>query len=105
APVMEAKSLAHPLLGRQAVGNDFSIGRTEKLYLLTGANMTGKSTFIRTIGVNLILAYLGLPLRAQSARLPLVKLYTAIRITDSVQEDISYFKAELNRIAGLMKTI
>lgn len=103
--IMEAVSLAHPLLGGQAVGNDFSIGKDEKLYLLTGANMTGKSTFIRTIGVNLILAYLGLPLRARSASIPLVKLYTAIRITDSVQEDISYFKAELNRISGLMKEV
>jgi DNA mismatch repair ATPase MutS len=82
-----------------------SLGKNEQLYLLTGANMTGKSTFIRTIGVNLILAYLGVPVRARSFIVPLLRIYTAIRISDSVQDDISYFKAELNRMQQLMQTV
>ncbi len=101
--VYQAEGMAHPLLQKGAVGNKFELGRREYFYLLTGANMTGKSTFIRTVGVNLVLGYCGLPVRAGAATLPLVKLYTAMRITDSVQDDISYFRAELNRISEIMR--
>ncbi|RYD56386.1 MAG: hypothetical protein EOP56_11855 [Sphingobacteriales bacterium] len=103
---IEATDVKHPLLNtRSAIGNDMSLGKQEQLYLLTGANMTGKSTFIRTVGINLILAYLGVPVRARSFGLPLLRMYTAIRISDSVQDDISYFKAELNRMQQLMQTV
>lgn len=110
-PVMDTSSVvirgtevSHPLLHKNtAVGNSFSLGADEQLYLLTGANMTGKSTFIRTVGVNLILAYLGVPLPAASFSFPQVKLFTSIRITDSVQDDVSYFKAELQRMRRLMQ--
>jgi predicted ATPase/prepilin signal peptidase PulO-like enzyme (type II secretory pathway) len=101
-----ANDLQHPFLNASsAVGNHFTLGHNEHLYLLTGANMTGKSTFIRTVGVNLVMAYMGLPVRATSFQVPLLNLYTAIRITDSVQDDISYFKAELNRIQHLLHTV
>ncbi len=104
--MISGKNVRHPLLREQtAVGNDFTIGIDEQLYLLTGANMTGKSTFIRTLGVHLIMGHLGLPVPAESLRMSLCRLYTSMRITDSVQEDISYFKAELNRIKDLLETI
>ena len=101
-----ASDLKHPLLSpATAVGNDTSIGKDEQFYLLTGANMTGKSTFIRTIGVSNVMANLGLPLPAKALSLPLLNLYTSMRITDSVQDDISYFRAELNRIKSIMDTV
>lgn len=103
---VEANGLVHPLLVAKAgVGNDFSLGQNEQFYLLTGANMTGKSTFIRTVGVSIVLFNMGLPLPAREVRLPVVDLYTSMRVTDSVQDDISYFKAELNRIKALMDAV
>lgn len=104
--VIAATDLRHPLLNPNAsVGNSFSIGRNEQLYMLTGANMTGKSTFIRTVGTNLLLAYVGVPLPAVSIAVPLIKIYTSIRVTDSVQDDVSYFKAELQRMQQLMQEV
>lgn len=103
---IEATGLKHPLLNKKnAVGNDVSLGNEEQLFLLTGANMTGKSTFIRTVGINVILAYTGLPIAASAFSLPVLRLYSAMRISDSVQDDISYFKAELNRMQKLMQTV
>ncbi len=101
-----ATDLRHPLLhAATAVGNDVSLGASEQFYLLTGANMTGKSTFIRTIGVTNILTNIGLPLPAKELSMPLLDLYTSMRITDSVQDDISYFRAELNRIRAMMDKV
>jgi hypothetical protein len=100
-----AENIAHPLLEKTAVGNSFSLGEHEQFYLLTGANMTGKSTFIRTNGVNIILAYTGVPLRGDHIQVPLTRLYTAMRITDSVQDDVSYFRAELIRIHDIMQEV
>lgn len=103
---IQAQNLLHPLIHREtAVGNSFSIGKQEQLYMLTGANMTGKSTFIRTVGTNLILAYTGVSVPAVSFSVPLVKIYTSIRVTDSVQDDVSYFKAELQRMQQLMNEV
>jgi hypothetical protein len=100
---IEGKDIKHPLLKKSAaIGNDVSLGVKERFYLLTGANMTGKSTFMRTVGVNLLLAYTGLPLPVAALDVPVIRVYTAIRISDSVQDDISYFKAELNRIKSIM---
>jgi len=104
--VIRAKDLKHPLLlPATAVGNDVSLGNAEQFYLLTGANMTGKSTFIRTIGVSNVLSHIGLPLPAKELSVPLLDLYTSMRITDSVQDDISYFRAELNRIKTIMDRV
>lgn len=103
---ISANNLKHPLLPSDtAVGNTFTLGIQEQVYLLTGANMTGKSTFIRTIGVNIVMAYIGLPLPADSMSLPLLQVYSSIRVTDSVQDDVSYFKAELNRIGAIMNKV
>src|SRR5690606_33648511 len=105
-PQLNGTDVKHPLLPvATAIGNDFVIGNTEQMYLLTGANMTGKSTFIRTIGISLVFTHLGLPVPARSFTVTLCRVFTSMRITDSVQEDISYFKAELNRIRELLQTI
>jgi hypothetical protein len=102
---LRAVNLRHPLLPDNAVGNDFSLGKDEKIYLLTGANMTGKSTFIRTVGTAALLSYLGVPVPADALYLPLMQIFTSIRVTDSVQNDVSYFRAELNRIKHMMDTV
>ena len=103
---IKAKDLRHPLLASAtAIGNDVSLGRQEQFYLLTGANMTGKSTFIRTMGVSNVLCSIGVPLPAAEVYIPILDMYTSMRITDSVQDDISYFRAELNRIKGIMDTV
>jgi DNA mismatch repair ATPase MutS len=104
--VITASGLRHPLLSQKAaVGNDAILGEKEQFYLLTGANMTGKSTFIRTIGVSIVIGNAGLPFPAKALSLPLLDLYTSMRITDSVQEDISYFRAELNRVKMIMDKV
>lgn len=103
--VIKATDLRHPLLDKQAVGNSFSLGVQEQFYLLTGANMTGKSTFIRTVGISVILGYLGIPVPAAALALPSLQIFTSIRVTDSVQDDVSYFRAELNRIKDIMNAV
>jgi DNA mismatch repair ATPase MutS len=100
---VELRDVKHPLINAQVVGNGFRIGKPERFYLLTGANMTGKSTYIRTIGVSVLLSYVGLPIKASKAVVPVLHLYTSMRITDSLQDDRSYFKAELNRMQHIMQ--
>lgn len=104
--IIKGVNLKHPLIKKDtAIGNSFSIGEKEQLYMLTGANMTGKSTFIRTVGTNLLMAYIGVPVQAVSLSVPAIKIYTSIRVTDSVQDDVSYFKAELMRMQLLMNEV
>lgn len=103
---IQAKDLRHPLLPPTiAIGNDLVIGDKEQFYLLTGANMTGKSTFIRTVGITTVLCNVGVPLPAKELSMPVIDLYTSMRITDSVQDDVSYFRAELNRIKAIMDKV
>lgn len=103
---MQAEGLFHPLLhAEKAVSNALSLGENEKMVLLTGANMTGKSTWLRAIGLNATLAYLGLPIAAKSAQFPLLRIYTSMRITDDLEEGISYFKAEISRLQALLTSI
>jgi hypothetical protein len=101
--VVELLDVKHPLISRQVVGNDFRIGNPERYYLLTGANMTGKSTYIRTVGISVLLSYTGIPIKASKAVLPVLRLYTSMRITDSLQDDRSYFRAELGRMQHIMQ--
>jgi len=105
-PVFSAGSLGHPLIPVAArVCNDFTIENLGQLALITGSNMAGKSTFIKTVGLNLCLAYAGAPVCANRlASLPF-RLYTCIRITDSVTDGFSYFYAEVKRLRGLMDAL
>jgi hypothetical protein len=95
--------LAHPLIPpSRRVANDFSIGRSERLILVTGSNMSGKTTFLRTIGVNLLLAQCGAPVCATSFIFTPMRLLTSLRISDSLQEQTSYFMAELKKLQRIV---
>lgn len=95
---IEAKSLAHPLLGERAKTNNFTLSGREKVALITGSNMSGKSTFLRTIGFNMILTYLGLPTFSKGFKCGINNIYTCMRTQDNLEENISSFYAEILRI-------
>lgn len=99
--VYQARSLCHPFLGDSAVGNDFDIADTH-YYIITGANMAGKSTFLRSIGVNYVLAMNGMPVFADYMRVSVFALFTSMRTTDDLTHGISYFNAELLRLSRLL---
>ena len=100
--VFEAKNLYHPFLGTKAVKNDFAI-RDSHYYIITGANMAGKSTFLRSLGVNYILAMAGMPVFADQLRVSCFRLFSSMRTTDDLTHGISYFNAELIRLEELLK--
>lgn len=97
----EARGLWHPFLGARAVRNDFTIDGTH-YYIVTGANMAGKSTFLRSLGVNYILAMNGMPVFAESFRVSLFSLFSSMRTSDDLAHGISYFNAELLRLRQLI---
>lgn len=98
-----ARELGHPLLKPEAkVCNDFALDHENRIVILTGSNMAGKSTFLRTIGVNLSLAYAGAPVNASSLQMSLFRLFTCIKVSDSVQDGLSYFYAEVKRLQALL---
>jgi len=97
--LFEARSLSHPLLHKKKrVSNDFILGKPDKIAIVTGANMAGKSTFLRTLGVNLVLAYAGAPVAAAGMKISLMSIFTSMRISDSLKDHASYFYAELQRL-------
>lgn len=103
SPVLfEAKNLYHPFLGANAVKNDFSI-HDDNYYIITGANMAGKSTFLRSLGVNYILVMSGMPVFASSLKVSRFQLFSSMRTTDDLTHGISYFNAELLRLEQLMQ--
>ena len=103
SPVLfEAKNLYHPFLGAKAVKNDFTI-HDDNYYIITGANMAGKSTFLRSLGVNYILAMSGMPVFASSLKVSRFQLFSSMRTTDDLTHGISYFNAELLRLEQLMQ--
>ena len=98
----DAEGLGHPLLDPQtAVRNDVTVGPPGSLLLVTGSNMSGKSTLLRAIGANVVLAGAGGPVCARAMRLPTVDLRTSMRIRDSLEGGISYFMAELRRLKSV----
>ena len=101
--VYEARGLYHPFLGVKAVRNDFTIA-DRHYYIITGANMAGKSTFLRSVGINYVLASCGLPVFADSLRVSLFSLFSSMRTTDDLAHGISYFNAELLRLQQLIET-
>ena len=101
---IEATRLAHPLIpAARRVANDLTIGRTERLILVTGSNMSGKTTFLRTLGVNLLMAQCGLPVCAASFVFTPMQLLTSLRISDSLQDQTSYFMAELKKLQKIIR--
>ena len=104
--VIQATGLVHPLIQKQnRVSNNISIGQPEKLLLITGSNMSGKTTFLRTLGVNLVMAQNGLPVCATAFSFLPMNIFTSIRISDSLQENTSYFMAELKKLQALKKGV
>ncbi|GMR12275.1 MAG: MutS family DNA mismatch repair protein [Gemmatimonadota bacterium] len=98
-PVVAAKGLGHPLLPTaRCVTNDVTVGPQDTFLLVTGSNMSGKSTLLRAIGLNTVLAGAGAPACATSLEMPPVELRTSMRIRDSIEAGISYFMAELKRL-------
>ena len=100
--VFEGKNLYHPFLGAKAVKNDFTI-KDDNYYIITGANMAGKSTFLRSLGVNYILAMAGMPVFADQLKISRFRLFSSMRTTDDLTHGISYFNAELIRLEELLK--
>ena len=100
---ISAKNLGHPLIQpHKIVTNDFEIGLTYNAQIITGSNMSGKSTFLRAVGLNTVLALNGLPVCATSFSCSNLSVASCIRITDSLEGNESYFKAELNRLSQIM---
>ena len=97
-----ARNLGHPLLKPESkVCNNFELAHGQKIVILTGSNMAGKSTFLRTVGVNLCLAYAGATVNADRLEASLFRLFTCIKVSDSVQDGLSYFYAEVKRLQAL----
>lgn len=97
------KGLAHPLIpAAECVANDFTMGLDERLVLVTGSNMSGKTTFLRTVGVNLLLAQCGAPVCAAAFSFTPMNILSSIRVSDSLQEHTSYFMAELKRLKQII---
>jgi len=104
--IFETQSLGHPLLSPEArVCNDFSLQKLGEVALITGSNMAGKSTFIKTVGINLCLAYAGGPVNARSLRTRLLRLHSCIRISDSISQGYSYFYAEVKCLQRLLEML
>ncbi|KNY30411.1 MutS family DNA mismatch repair protein [Pseudobacteroides cellulosolvens] len=101
-PFIEAKGLGHPLLGQNGVSNDLKIKNQVKVLLITGSNMSGKSTLLRTVGINLVLAYAGAPVCAQSFSASIADIHTCMRVSDDLGKSISSFYAELLRIKEIV---
>ncbi|OQP60226.1 MutS-related protein [Niastella populi] len=100
---ISATHMAHPLIpAEERVANDCTFGINEKLVLVTGSNMSGKTTFLRTLGVNLILAQCGAPVCAASFAFTPMVIRSSIRVSDSLQEHTSYFMAELKRLQQII---
>ncbi|HEX2163680.1 MAG TPA: MutS family DNA mismatch repair protein, partial [Thermoanaerobaculia bacterium] len=99
APTLAARALAHPLLpAGSRVANDVALGPPGSFLLLTGSNMSGKSTLLRAIGANVVLAQAGGPVCAAELALPPVVLGTSVVVEDSLGDGVSFFMAELLRL-------
>jgi len=103
--IIQAKKLGHPLLEkRKRIDSDLTIDN-EQFFIVTGANMAGKSTFLRTVSLHIVKANIGLPVCAESSKYSPVKLITSMRTTDSLTDDSSYFFSELTRLKFIVDAI
>ena len=102
--IIHAKNLHHPLISpEKSIGNDFLLEKSQKTVLLTGSNMSGKTTFMRTVGINMVLVNLGLRPFAEKFMCGPFQLYTSMRNADSLGESVSSFYAELARIRQVLE--
>jgi DNA mismatch repair ATPase MutS len=102
-PCFEAQGLAHPLLPQnRSIANDLRLGPDLQLIMVSGPNMAGKSTFLRGIGVNAVLAQCGAPVRAASLKLSPLQVTASICVLDSLEGGVSRFYAEIRRLKQIM---
>jgi MutS domain V/MutS domain III len=97
----EAKNLKHPLL-HKAVGNDVTLSDTSRALIITGSNMSGKTTLMRAIGLNAVMAQAGLPICAGALTMSPMRVLTSMRVKDSLERGVSYFYAEVQRTKALL---
>ncbi len=103
--ILKSTDAGHPLLNpAKSIVNDFYIGN-EEFIIITGANMAGKSTFLRTVSLQIMMANIGLPICAGAAEYVPIKLITSMRTTDSLTDDESYFFSELKRLKFIVEEI
>lgn len=100
---LTAQAIGHPLIPRnQCVYNDLDLSPPQRVLIVSGSNMSGKSTFLRTVGINTVLAQSGAPVRARSMRLTPLNIGATLRIEDSLQSGESRFYAEITRLRDLV---
>ena len=100
---LEARGLSHPLLpSASAVRNDLEFSSAQRLYIVSGSNMSGKSTLLRALGVNVVLGLAGAPVRAHFLRLPPLRIGASLRTQDSLEAGISRFYAEILRLRQIV---
>lgn len=104
--VYQADAIGHPLLKRHSrVTNDFQLEGKGNIIVLTGSNMSGKSTFLRTLGINAVLAFMGSSTCAQALTIGRFQVFTSMRTLDSLEESVSSFYAELKRLKQLLELV
>jgi len=102
-PLFDSEGIGHPLLDESTcVRNDFRLEDSVRFLIVSGSNMSGKSTFLRAIGLNAVLAYMGAPVRCAKLRLSILQLGAAVRIQDSVVDGRSHFQAEMQRLKRII---
>lgn len=102
--VFRGKEVGHPLIDeKMRVYND--VDMTDSIFIITGSNMSGKTTFLRTVGINLVLAYAGAPVCADNLICSVVDIYTSMRITDDLNRGMSTFYVELIRIKNMIDNV
>ncbi len=103
--ILSFESLGHPLIpAKERVSNTISFA-SHRFVILTGSNMSGKSTFLRALGVNMLLAMMGLPVCAKKATVHPMKLLVSMRLSDSLNDGKSYFFAEINRLRSIIERL
>lgn len=103
---ISAIALAHPLLpAHQRIGNDLLLDSSQRCLLLTGSNMAGKSTLLRALGMNALLAQMGSVVCARQFRLPRLEVLCAIQVSDSLESGASYFYAEVRRLVRVLERL
>jgi hypothetical protein len=104
APCMHGRALGHPLLAdSQCIRNDVALGGEQRALIISGSNMSGKSTYLRTVGCNLLLGLIGAPVRAEALRMTPLTIAASIQISDSLLEGTSHFYAEIKRLRQIVE--
>ena len=104
--VLEAVAIGHPLLDPETkVHNDFRFAEMGEMALVSGSNMAGKSTFLRTVGINLLLSYSGTVVNADLLHFRPLRLFSCINVSDNITDGYSYFYAEVRRLKALLEAV